>query len=100
MIEIQSLEEFDEWIHKDYVVAYFYADWCGVCKSLSVVFDEIQNEIDFPIVKVNVDRFHLLSKKYKVLSLPSILIFFQGDVLKEKKGMMRKDELLEFIQSR
>ena len=73
----------------------FYADWCGPCKRLGTILEEI-NDID--ILKVNVDLFQNISNKYGVMSIPTIIIFDKGNEIKKSIGFKAKNELLEFIK--
>ncbi len=77
------------------VLVDFYADWCGPCKRLGTILEEI-NDID--ILKVNVDLFQNISNKYGVMSIPTIIIFDKGNEIKKSIGFKTKNELLEFIK--
>ena len=72
------------------VVVDFYADWCGPCKMMGKVLEEIDN-ID--ILKVNVDNFPNIAREYKVMSIPTLIIFKNGKEDKKTIGMMSKQEL-------
>lgn len=96
---LKSKLEIDELLKMPIVLVDFYADWCGPCKALEPVLEELQDELNIEIVKVNVDNFMSFAREQKVLSIPTIKIFKNGKVLKEKTGLMTKDELKEFIGS-
>jgi len=98
MISLKTAQEFDELIKKEFVIVNFYADWCAPCKMLDIVLEEVSNEHpELTIVKVDADRFRSIGKEYHVLSVPVIAIFENGKIVKEQKGLMRKEELLSFI---
>ena len=94
MTHIKSENEFYEIIKKDKILVDFYADWCGPCKMLEMILQDIE---DIEIVKVDIDRFRNIAKEYKVLSIPSLKIFSNGEIIKEKIGFMTRDELQRFI---
>lgn len=81
------------------VVVDFYADWCGPCRMMSPIIDEIAEEkADNLIVgKVNVDENQELAMKYEVMSIPTIVIIKNGKVEKSFVGVRSKSEILEAI---
>jgi len=98
MIYIKTEQEFKDIINNEKVLVDFYADWCGPCQMLGQVLEQIENEIDIKIVKVNTDSFLSLAREYKIMSIPAIKIFDKGQVIKEKVGFLTKDELKAFIK--
>ena len=77
----------------------FYADWCGPCRMLSPVVDEIAAErTDIKVGKINVDDEIELARKFRVMSIPTLMIFKDGKMVKKTLGAMSKDELLEFLE--
>lgn len=95
---IKTVEEFNEIIKKEKVLVDFYADWCGPCKMLGPVLEEVASERkDVEIVKVNVDNFFTLAKNYAVMSIPALKIFSNGNVIKQTEGFLTKNELLDFL---
>lgn len=81
---------------KDLTIVDFYADWCGPCKMLSQVLEQLD---DINIIKINVDENEELAKKYKVMSIPYLLIVKDGEIKKELLGFRSKDDLEEEINS-
>lgn len=94
MILVKSESEFREYIKKDRVLVDFYADWCNPCKMMDMIFEDFH---DIEIVKVDIDRFRGIAKEYKVMSIPNLKIFSNGDVIKEAVGFMNRDEFSKFI---
>lgn len=94
MKHIKTVEEFYEVIKKDKVLIDFYADWCNPCKMLGMILEDVDK---IEVVKVDVDRFGSIAKEYKVLSIPALKIFSNGDVVKERTGLMSREELDKFI---
>ena len=80
---------------KELTIIDFYADWCGPCKMLSQVLEQLEN---INIIKVNVDENEELAKKYKVMSIPYLLIVKDGEVKKEIIGFRSKDDLEEVLK--
>ena len=78
----------------------FYADWCGPCKIMSPVIDKIaeENAETIKVGKVNVDENQELAMKYNVMSIPTILVFRNGTILKTFVGVTTKEEIEEVIK--
>ena len=80
---------------KNTAIVDFYADWCGPCKMMSPIIDEIAEEnSDVKVGKVNVDENQELAMKYNVMSIPTIIIFKDGKVHKQFLGVTGKDNIL------
>ena len=90
-------ENFDEVI-KSKVLVDFYADWCGPCKMLAMELEKVANEIDVDIVKVNVDKEEDIARRYGVMSIPTLILFEDGQELKKTIGFMPKDKIKEFVE--
>lgn len=88
---LEKKEDFDEIIKNDIIVD-FYADWCGPCKMLGTVLEEIES---FNILKVNVDDFQEIAVKYGVMSIPTLIRFNDGKEIKKIIGFRSKEELEE-----
>ncbi|MGL4403846.1 MAG: thioredoxin [Fusobacteriaceae bacterium] len=79
------------------VVVDFWAEWCGPCKMLGPILEEIVSETEYKICKVDVDRNSELSSQYKIKSIPTILIFKDGEKIDQLVGFKPKDELLQIL---
>ncbi len=86
---------FDEEIKNKRILVDFYADWCGPCKMMASVLENIEG-ID--VLKVNVDNFPDLAQKYGVMSIPTLILFDNNQQVKSNIGFMNEDELKEFIK--
>lgn len=67
----------------------FYADWCGPCKMLSKVLEQL----DVDIIKINVDEEEKLAKEYKVMSIPNLFIIKDGEIKSQIIGFHSKEEI-------
>lgn len=78
----------------------FYADWCMPCKMMSPIIDEIAEELQgkVKVGKINVDNNQELAMKYDVMSIPTIMIFENGTLLKTFIGVTDKNDLLEQLK--
>jgi thioredoxin 1 len=88
---------FDEKIKKDRVLVDFYATWCGPCKMLGLVLEKFDNESIVPILKLDVDEAKDVAEKYKVFTIPTLIIFENGKEIKRKVGYQSLDELRKWV---
>ena len=73
------------------VLVDFWASWCGPCRMLSPVIDEIARENpDLIVGKVNVDEEGALSRKFRVMSIPTLIVFDKGEVVNKNVGFINK----------
>ena len=98
MLKHYSENNFDEVI-KSKVLVDFYANWCGPCKMLSPILEQLASEVDIDIVKVDVDKYQDLAREYKVMSIPCLILFDNEKEIKRTLGFMPKEKLKEFINN-
>ena len=79
----------------------FYADWCGPCKMMSPIVDEIASEVHetVKVCKLNVDESQDLAVEYDVMSIPTLIIFKNGRVVNTLIGLKDKEEILNILNS-
>ena len=101
MAKIVTTNEFDDAVKEGVVLVDFYADWCGPCKMLSPVLDELAADVEgkASVIKVNVDTESELAQKYQVSSIPAIKIFKNGEIVNETMGFQPKAKLEELINN-
>lgn len=76
----------------------FYADWCGPCRMLAPVLDEIADEHpEYAVVKVNVDEAPALASRYGVMSIPSLFVFDKGNIVNQSLGVKPKAQILAML---
>lgn len=97
MVEKITEKQFKE-LKKEFIVADFYADWCGPCKMIAPFVKEISEEIPgITFVKINVDESENLAAKFDVMSIPTIIIFKNGVEVERKIGFITKPSLKTWI---
>lgn len=80
------------------VIIDFYAEWCGPCRTLGPVLNDIASEnSDIDVVKVNVDDNSELSAEFKIRSIPAVFIFKGGEKINQFVGMKSKEDILKLI---
>ena len=99
MLKHINSSEFKEMVEnkQDFIVD-FYADWCGPCKMMAPVFEELAERYsDKVFCKVNVDEAGDIAAEYGVMSIPMFMIFNEGQPVKKQLGVMSEDDFLKFL---
>ncbi len=99
-MKIITAKEFLEMDNSSAVLVDFYADWCVPCQNLGPVLEEVANEVDVPIYKINVEDADNKSfaVKNRVMSIPTLIMFKDGEA-KATSGPASKEEIIEFINN-
>jgi thioredoxin 1 len=81
------------------VLVDFYAEWCGPCKMQAPLIDEVAEETAEKAIvgKLNIDEAQSIASQYKVMSIPTLILFKDGEVKETLNGLQAKDGLLELI---
>ena len=77
----------------------FSADWCGPCKALAPILKEVKNEVgdQIKIVKIDVDRNQALANKFRVMGVPTLILYKKGELVWRQSGLVPKHDLLAVI---
>ena len=77
----------------------FYAEWCGPCKMVSPIVDQISEENpDIIVGKIDVDDQQEIAEKYGILSIPTLVVIKNGEVVNKGTGVLTKGKLLEWLK--
>ena len=80
------------------VLVDFFAEWCGPCKMLSPVVDSIAEEMpQIKVCKIDIDDSIELAQQYRVMSVPTLLIFQNGKVIDQSVGVIPRERILEML---
>ena len=96
-----TTNEFEKEVEKSEkpVIVKFYAEWCGPCKALTPILEEVDNEVeDVTVVEVNVDDSGELAQKFGVRGIPTMLFMKDGQVKATMVGNQAKAEILKKIK--
>jgi thioredoxin 1 len=86
-------------LDKDFVLVDFFADWCGPCRMISPFLEEIAVEFGVNIVKVNIDENPNIASEYNVMSIPTLMIFKNGEKTSTNVGAASKARIIDWIKS-
>ncbi len=91
-------EDFKDVISKGKVLVDFYADWCGPCQMLAPILEQLATEqTDVKIVKLNVDEAQNIAAEYRVMSIPTMILFEDGKLVEQKVGVLSKEDIITWI---
>ena len=100
MAKIINSQEFDNTIESGVVVVDFFATWCGPCKMLSPVIDELSGELEnVNFVKVDIDQSMDLAQKFKIVSVPTLKVFKNGEEVDTLMGFLPKEVLKSKVEA-
>lgn len=86
--------DFQDLINKDLIVVDFFATWCGPCKMLGPVLESLDG---VEVLKIDVDECPSLARSYGIMSVPTLIIFKNGELKDKRSGFMPKEMLEEWI---
>ena len=100
MVKLVNSNEFNEEIKDGVVFVDFFANWCGPCKMLSPIVDEVSEELtDVKFLKVDVDNSGDIAQSLGIMSIPTLVIYKDGKLINKTMGLMSKSDLIDFINS-
>ena len=95
---INTAAEFEAAIKEGTVLVDFFATWCGPCKMLSPVLEEVANENpNINVLKIDVDEVGGLAARYGIQAIPTLMLFKDGQRVETRMGYQNKNQLVAFI---
>lgn len=99
MIHLEQEQDFNNYINEDKVLVDFYATWCGPCKLISPIIEEVSKENEnIKVIKIDVDKFPELSRKYGIMSIPTLIVFSKGKEVKKHIGYLEKEGIEDLLK--
>lgn len=99
MIYLEKEQEFNNLIENEKVLVDFYATWCGPCQLISPIIEEIAKENkNIKVIKIDVDKFPELSRKYGIMSIPTLMVFSEGKEVKKHIGYLDKKGIEDLLK--
>ncbi len=91
---------FDEEVlkNKETIIVDFYADWCGPCRAMGPVLEEVADENKVRLGKINIDEEDRLAERFNVMSIPTIIVYKNGEPAKTYVGVTPKEKILEDLK--
>lgn len=96
------MEKFTELIKSEQpVLIDFFAEWCGPCKAMMPILDKVKESVGDKarIVKIDVDKFSNLAEEYRIQTVPTFIIFKNGEPLWRHSGMIAEKELISMLET-
>ncbi len=101
MAEALNSANFDSFVGKGTVLVDFWATWCGPCRMLAPVFEELSKEVKgVKFGKVEITENEDIAQKYGVMSIPTLIIFKDGKEVDRRMGALPKDLLKKWVESK
>ena len=98
-VTVVNKDNFDAVTANGTVLLDFYADWCGPCRMMSPIVDEIAEERgDITVGKINVDESPELAIKFGIISIPTLIVMKEGKEYKKAVGLRGKAEILSYLE--
>ena len=100
MLKHANESNFNEMTGKGLVLVDFFATWCGPCKMLGPVLEDMASDRDsIDIVKVDIDESMNLARQYGIMSVPTLVLFKDGQVVAQTNGFQPKESIQQFIDN-
>ena len=95
---LENANEFEKEVQGETVLVDFFAEWCGPCQMLAPVLEELDKEGKVKVVKIDVDSLPDLARMFRVMSIPTVMLFKNGQFVKKQLGYMPIEALREFVK--
>jgi len=96
-VHVETESEFEETVAEGVVLVDFYADWCGPCKMLEPIVEDIAETTDATVAKVDVDAHQGLAREYGVQGVPTLLLFVDGEPAERRVGVQDEGALRALV---
>jgi thioredoxin 1 len=99
LLNLEKTNEFDSIVEKnEHVLVDFYATWCGPCRMLAPVLEELSEDLpELTILKVNVDEQPELASQFNVISIPTLVVMKDGKIVNQSLGAKPKNQILAML---
>lgn len=99
-MKIINQSDFENEIKEGVVLVDFFATWCGPCRMMGAILEEVDKEIEgkAKIVKIDVDQNQDLAKRFGVMSIPTLILFKNGQMVQKSVGVMQKNQCVDLIK--
>ena len=91
---LENIANFEKGVQGDVVLVDFFAEWCGPCQMLAPLLEQL----DIKVVKIDVDELPDLARQFRVMSIPTLMLFKDGKFVKKQLGYMPIEALREFVK--
>lgn len=100
MAKIVGSNEFNNEVKDGVVIVDFFAEWCGPCKMLAPIFEEVGNEMEgkAKFIKVNVDEARDIADKFRISTIPTMIVLKNGEKKEVSVGFMPKEKIKEMVE--
>lgn len=100
VIKIQNEDEFNSAINDGVCLVDFFATWCGPCRMLSPIVEQVaKTRKDVKVLKVDVDDFYDLAKSFGIMSVPTLILFKNGQIKQKNIGLVTLEKINNMIDS-
>ena len=92
---LEKETDFENIINSEKVLVDFYAEWCGPCKMQGAILEQVDS---VEILKINTDNFPKLAQKYGVMSIPTLILFENGEIKEQSVGLKDLEEINNMVK--
>lgn len=93
-------QNFNEEISNGLVLVDFYAEWCGPCKMMHPIIDSVaSSNPDLKVIKINVDEHDEIARKYGIMSIPTIILFENGEIKQKNIGFTPQEVIEDWLKN-
>lgn len=99
-MKIVNKEEFEQITKEGVTLVDFFATWCGPCRMMAGILEEAGKELDGKanVIKVDVDEEDMLARSFGIMSIPTLMVFKNGQLMEKHVGVWQKDECIKAVE--